>query len=338
MQKAASNRAVLQRRLSVENHTRPSSLPHKESASSVQKPKRASLEKTSVVAASGKENSTAGVVEEPRSFQESDFEVGRKMGQGLFGHVYLARTRAEHKVVALKVLYKRALEEENVVPQLQREVEIHTRLRHPNIVRMYSYFHNRDKVILVLEYCPGGTLFDALKDAPERRFSEERAAFIVRQLCSALSVCHRFQIVHRDIKPENILIGKEGEVKLADFGWAVAHKSKDSRMRRQTLCGTVDYLAPEIVDSLPYDERVDAWSVGVLLFEMLVGRAPFSAGMDCETCDRISSCDVDIPDTVSPAAADLIARLLVKDPEQRMTVEQVESHPWIRGHAMDDMV
>jgi aurora kinase A len=274
----------------------------------------------------------------PRSLQISDFEVGRVLGEGLFGRVYLARTKNEKKIMALKVLYKKTLEKENVVPQLKQEVEIHSRLKHPNIVRMYSYFHDHDRVYLLLEYCPDGSLFDALKSSPCKRFEESKAASIMRQICSALSLCHRYQIVHRDIKPENILIGKDGTVKLADFGWAVANRTTESKMRRTTLCGTVEYLAPEMVESLPYDERVDAWMVGVLLFEMLIGTPPFSATTAGDTYDKISNCALSIPDFVSDGARDLLSRLLVKDPELRFTVEQVATHPWIKDCALGDLV
>ena len=273
-----------------------------------------------------------------RSFVLEDFALGRELGEGLFGRVYLARTKSDLKVVALKVLYKESLEKENVVEQLRREVEIHTRLRHRNIVRMYSYFHDKTKVFLVLEYCPGGTLFDALRNAPNRRFDEPYAAGVMRQLCSALAFCHRFQIVHRDIKPENILIGENGEIKLADFGWAVANRSNEQKMSRRTLCGTVDYLPPEMVEDNPYDERVDAWMVGVLLYEALVGHPPFTGAQDCETWEKISSGEVSVPSFVSSNAADLITRLLTKNPETRMTVEEVAQHPWIREHEMSDMV
>ena len=148
--------------------------------------------------------------------------------------------------MALKVCYKKILEQEQVTQQLRREVEIHSRLRHPNIIRLYSYFHDETRVYLVLEYAPGGTLFAALEAAPNKRFDEPKAASIMKQLCSALAHCHKFQVVHRDIKPENILIGKKGQIKLADFGWSVANKKHDQRMMRQTLCGTVGFLRTDL--------------------------------------------------------------------------------------------
>jgi serine/threonine protein kinase len=287
-----------------------------------------------------KRTSTPGEARRPTkktSFAFEDFELGRELGEGIFGHVYLARTKREQKIVALKVLYKRTLEKELVVEQLKREVEIHSRLKHDNIVRMYSYFHDSDKVYLVLEYCPGGTLYEALRKAPDNRFPEPKAASIIKQLASALAVCHQYQIVHRDIKPENILFGAKGEVKLADFGWAVANRST-GKMSRKTMCGTVDYLAPEMVDGAEYDEKVDAWMMGVLMFEIVVGGSPFKGEAETETWDRIVSVEPDIPVFVSPQAADLLRGLLNKDPQQRMEVASVLKHAWVREGDMGDMV
>ena len=247
--------------------------------------------------------------------------------------MYLARTKKDKAVVALKVCYKKILEQEQVTQQLRREVEIHSRLRHPNIIRLYSYFHDETRVYLVLEYAPGGTLFSALEASPNKRFEEPRAAVVLKQLCSALAHCHKYQIVHRDIKPENILLGKKGQIKLADFGWSVANKHRDQRMQRQTLCGTVDYLPPEMVEELPYDERVDAWMVGVLLYEMLVGGAPFAAEQPTETYERVSNLAYSVPSFVSPGARNLLSQLLVKDPEQRITMEAAGRHPWITQNA-----
>jgi len=350
MQKAASGRQSLQRRMSLESTSKPVSLTvDQENHNQTQTlPKSKVAENTSSrvkfadsVNLPNQQNGVGDMGNSSniaRPFVFEDFALGRLLGEGLFGNVYIARTKKEMKVVALKVLYKKRLEKEKVVAQLRREVEIHTRLRHENIVRMYSYFHDSDKVFLVLEYCPNGTLFDALKRAPEKRFDEPYAASVMRQLCSALSYCHQYQIVHRDIKPENILIGKNGEIKLADFGWAVANRSKVEKMSRKTLCGTVEYLAPEMLDNQAYDERVDAWMVGILLFEMLAGTPPFIGSEDCETCDNILSTELTVPSFVSKNATDLVRKLLAKNPDERMDVASVARHSWIREHEMGELV
>jgi aurora kinase A len=275
------------------------------------------------------------------SWTLEDFEISRPLGKGLFGSVYLARTKVEHCTLALKVCYKKVLEKENVVHQLRREVEIHTRLRHPNIIRLYGYFHDETRVYLVLEYAPGGSLFQALEASPMKRFDDVKAANIMKQLCSALSLCHQLQIIHRDIKPENILLGKNGQVKLADFGWAVANRvNSGTKMRRETMCGTVDYLPPEMIEETKYDESVDCWMVGVLLYEMLCGYAPFSSpvqnssssssGGPCETYERVSNVEYTIPEWVSDGAKDLIQKLLRKNPSERLTMKEIGNHYWVQ--------
>lgn len=331
MQKAASGRHALQRRLSVEVD--------KENGSRNALPEAEPKLKPSPEMCEGSSQPQRSVKD---SFNCDDFEStsrqARILGEGLFGKVFLVRTKAEKKLVALKMMEKSTLEAQNVVTQLQREIEIHSRLRHPNIVRMYSYFHDARRVYLVLEYCSEGTLFDKLRTAPNKRFDEFSASSTMRQLCSALSYCHRFQIVHRDIKPENILIGKKGQIKLADFGWAVANQSHEENISLKTMCGTVDYIAPEMIQGCSYDERVDAWMVGILLFEMLVGCCPFSCADELDTFDKIAESDVVIPSFVSSSAADLVKGLLTKSPDQRKSVEDVASHVWIREHEREDLV
>ncbi|XP_046391453.1 aurora kinase A-A-like isoform X2 [Ischnura elegans] len=151
----------------------------------------------------------------------SDFEIGRPLGKGKFGHVYLARERKSKYIVALKVLFKAQILAANVEHQLRREIEIQSHLRHPNIIRMFSYFHDEKRVYIILEFAPKGELFKQLKQEPNNRFDEERTAEYMAQLASALQYCHKKKVIHRDIKPENLLLGSKGELKIADFGWSV---------------------------------------------------------------------------------------------------------------------
>ena len=129
----------------------------------------------------------------------------------------------------------------------------------------------------------------------------------------------------RSSQPENLLIGHNGELKIADFGWSVHAPS----LRRETFCGTLDYLPPEMVEVKGYDEKVDLWSLGVLCYEFLVGEPPFDAPGKKATFKRISRVDLHFPDYVSAGARDLITRLLVKDPKERMLLDDVAKHPWI---------
>ncbi|KAF7636455.1 Protein kinase domain-containing protein [Meloidogyne graminicola] len=252
----------------------------------------------------------------------SDFEIGRPLGKGKFGNVYLARDRYYHIPVALKILFKSQLVKGNVEHQLIREIEIHAHLRHPNILRIHNYFHDEKKVYLILEYAVHGELFKELNRC--KRFSEPRTARYIFQVADALNYCHSKKIIHRDIKPENILLCDDGQIRIADFGWAVRAMN-----RRRTMCGTLDYLPPEMISKMHHDEKVDYWSVGVLCYEFLVGKPPFETSNQQDTYRKIINVHYQFPNYMSKGAMDLISRLLRKDPAQRMTFEQLLKHFWI---------
>ncbi|XP_071446084.1 aurora kinase C-like [Hetaerina americana] len=263
----------------------------------------------------------------------SDFEIGRPLGKGKFGNVYLAREKQSKFIVALKVLFKDQILAANVEHQLRREIEIQSHLRHPNIIRMFSYFHDEKRVYIILEFAPKGELFKHLKLEPNSRFDEQRTAVYMAQLASALQYCHKKKVIHRDIKPENLLLGAKGELKIADFGWSVHAPSS----RRATLCGTLDYLPPEMVEGKTHDKQVDLWSLGVLCYECLVGKPPFEAASFEETYLNIRQVRYRFPPHVSMGARDLISRLLVKDPAARLPLNVVLQHPWIKGKGNADM-
>ena|SRR3990167_190574 len=261
----------------------------------------------------------------PRRFALDDFEIGKKLGCGKFGRVYLAREKSSEFIVALKILYKEEIVKCNVERQVRREIEIQSQLLHRNILRLYGYFYDETRIFLILEYAAQGELFSALCKAGS--FPEARAARYLRQLASAVTYCHKKNVLHRDIKPENILLGYKGEMKLSDFGWSVHATS-----RRKTFCGTPDYMPPEMCKGKTYDKAVDAWTLGVLLYEFLTGTTPFTGSSNSKTYDKIAREAVAFPKdvTLSDDAKDLINRLLIKNPDQRMTVKEIPNHPFIR--------
>uniref|UniRef100_A0A1A9ZJQ7 Aurora kinase n=1 Tax=Glossina pallidipes TaxID=7398 RepID=A0A1A9ZJQ7_GLOPL len=258
----------------------------------------------------------------------SNFDIGRPLGRGKFGNVYLAREKESKFVVALKVLFKQQINECKVEHQVRREIEIQSHLRHPNILRLYGYFHDEVRIYLILEYAPNGTLFKALQEQPLKRFEECQSAIYIRSLASALQYLHGRDVIHRDIKPENLLLGHKGDLKIADFGWSV----HEPNSLRTTLCGTLDYLPPEMVQGKPHTKNVDLWSLGVLCYELLIGKAPFLSSAYDDTYKRIIKLDYKLADHVSKAAAHFISKLLVVDPEQRLPLDKVMIHPWIIAH------
>nr|XP_057911200.1 aurora kinase A [Doryrhamphus excisus] len=254
-----------------------------------------------------------------------NFEIGRPLGKGKFGNVYLARERETKFILALKVLFKKQLEKAGVEHQLRREVEIQSHLRHPNILRLYGYFHDESRVYLILEYAPKGELFSELQRCGH--FPEVQSATYIMELADALNYCHSRKVIHRDIKPENLLLGANGELKIADFGWSVHAPSS----RRSTLCGTLDYLPPEMIEGRTHDEKVDLWSLGVLCYEFLVGKPPFETRSHEDTYRRISRVEYTYPaqSNIGAGAKDLISRLLKHNPAHRLPIHGVLSHPWV---------
>ncbi|AWP02539.1 Serine/threonine-protein kinase 6 [Scophthalmus maximus] len=254
-----------------------------------------------------------------------NFDIGRPLGKGKFGNVYLARERQSKFILALKVLFKKQLEKAGVEHQLRREVEIQSHLRHPNILRLYGYFHDSSRVYLILEFAPRGELYGELQRCGS--FPEDRSATYIMELADALNYCHNKKVIHRDIKPENLLLGDNGELKIADFGWSVHTPSS----RRSTLCGTLDYLPPEMIEGKTHDEKVDLWSLGVLCYEFLVGKPPFETKSHEETYRKISRVEYNYPAqaNISAGAKNLIAELLKHNPMHRLPIHGVLTHPWV---------
>ena len=241
-----------------------------------------------------------------RNFHLGMFEIGKPLGKGKFGRVYLAKERANGFVCALKVLHKSELQQGKVEKQVRREIEIHSNLRHPNILRFYGHFHDSKRVFLILEYAAKGELYKHLRR--ETKFPEWKAAQYIAQMAAALTYLHKKHVMHRDIKPENILVGMHGEIKISDFGWSV-HAPNN---RRNTMCGTLDYLPPEMIKPGSHDnfysEKVDLWSLGVLTYEFLVGEAPFE-DQPTITQRRIARGEMTVPSFVSAEAKNLIQRV-----------------------------
>jgi len=258
-----------------------------------------------------------------RKWSLADFDIGKPLGNGKFGKVYLAREKKTHFIVALKVLFKNQLSKAGVEHQLRREIEIQAHLRNDNILRLYGYFFDQTRIYLILEFAAKGELYKELQKCG--KFDEKRSAKYIKSLAGALDYCHSKHVIHRDIKPENLLLDLRGELKIADFGWSV----HAPHSRRTTLCGTLDYLPPEMIEGKAHDNMVDVWSLGVLMYEFLVGSPPFEAQGHHETYKKISKVDLKFPPHISADARDLITKLLVKEPSARLPLSEVANHKWI---------
>jgi len=209
------------------------------------------------------------------------FEILKKLGEGKFGHVYLAKK--ENQKFALKVIHGKVNDE------VSNEVRLHSKLKHPNIIEMYDFIGGNKNSIIVLEYAPED-VFDRLESV--ETFSLEETQSYTLQIASALMYLHDLHIVHRDLKIENLLISRNGDIKLADFGFAV----DCSQGHCTTFLGTDEYIAPEMLINKPYKYSVDIWALGVVVYEFLYSETPFVGDNKRITFSKIRRLDYSFPD------------------------------------------
>mmetsp|Transcript_10395 Transcript_10395/g.15043 ORF Transcript_10395/g.15043 Transcript_10395/m.15043 type:complete len:355 (+) Transcript_10395:67-1131(+) len=269
------------------------------------------------------------------------FELGKTLGTGSFGRVRIVTYVMNGKkyYFALKILRKSEIIRLKQVNHIKAEKNILTRVNHPFIVNLNAAFQDRDHLYMLMEYVIGGELFTQLRKV--NRFSDENARFYAAEIVLAFEYLHAKNIVYRDLKPENLLIDKDGHIKITDFGFA-----KHVENRTYTLCGTPEYLAPEIITSKGHGKPVDWWAVGILIYEMLCGAPPFDADNPVEIYQKILKgvSAVDWPSRYfNPTAKDLISSLLKDDITLRCgcTKEgpaEIKRHAWFNGLDWDKCV
>ena len=264
-----------------------------------------------------------------KKFTHEDFEFGPKVGKGKYGDVFLARHRKTNLIMAIKVLDKMVLRQMRVQRQLIREIKFHWYLKHKNVVPLYGIFHDEDRVYMLMEYADQGDVYKELKQSPDKRFTEAKAAQYIKQVLEATMFLHNHDIIHRDLKPENLL-NCDGVIKLADFGWSV-HVEKSAK--RKTFCGTLDYMPPEMVSGDKYDSSIDNWSIGVMAYEFIAGTPPFGKESQHETLQSIAQSQVNFSQApFSEEAKNFISGLLNSTAGKRLTLTSAISHPWITKH------
>mmetsp|Transcript_23432 Transcript_23432/g.58629 ORF Transcript_23432/g.58629 Transcript_23432/m.58629 type:complete len:479 (-) Transcript_23432:185-1621(-) len=255
-----------------------------------------------------------------------DFEILKVLGQGSFGKVVQVRKKSNGKIYAMKILSKANIVQRGEVTHTMAERSVLGTSDHPFLVRLHFAFQTDTKLYLVLDYVNGGELFFHLQH--ERRFDENRVRFYIAEIVLAIEHLHTRAILYRDLKPENILLENTGHIRLTDFGLAKEMGNDDTTY---TLCGTAEYFAPELLHGKGYGNEADLWSIGILMFEMLTGRPPFQDKVRSAMFNKIKTAELRFPNHVSPVAADLIEKLLVKNPKQRATIEQVKRHPFFQS-------
>ncbi|XP_059053966.1 SNF-related serine/threonine-protein kinase [Achroia grisella] len=248
------------------------------------------------------------------------------LGSGHFAVVKLARHVFTGEKVAVKVIDKSKLDDVSK-SHLFQEVRCMKLVQHPNVVRLYEVIDTQTKLYLILELGDGGDLYDYIM-RHESGLSESLARDYFRQIVRAISYCHRLHVVHRDLKPENVVFfEKLGVVKLTDFGFS---NKFCPGQKLETSCGSLAYSAPEILLGDSYDApAVDVWSLGVILYMLVCGQAPFQEANDSETLTMIMDCKYTIPPHITKSCKRLIGRMLVREPEKRATLSEIATDTWV---------
>eukprot|EP00899_Mesostigma_viride_P016518 jgi/Mesvir1/24868/Mv22101-RA.1 len=262
-----------------------------------------------------------------RKLTTDDFELLRVVGQGAFGKVFAVVDRTNQQVYAMKVMRKDRILERRQTSYMRAERDILKAVRHPYIVTLRYSFQSPSKLYLVLDFINGGHLFFQLYQ--QGTFSEELARFYMSEIVLAVQHLHSLDIIHRDLKPENILLDHEGHVKITDFGLAKPQMAEGRATN--SMAGTVEYMAPEIVLGKGHSKPADWWSVGILLFEMLTGSTPFATKDRSKLQTRIVKDKVKLPPFLSPRVASLLKGLLNKDPAKRLAGDEILRHPFFQG-------
>ena len=243
-----------------------------------------------------------------------DFEKLNTVGLGSYGRVCLCKKKKSGKVYVMKILKKNDIIKQKQVDHVYSEYTILSMLKHPFIVQLIGVnFEDPKYIYFILEYIQGGELFTLLRS--KVTFPVPQTKFYIAHIITIFEYLHSKNIVYRDLKPENILINKNGYLKLTDFGFA---KQLDSeKAKTYTLCGTPEYLAPEIILNKGHGKAVDWWTLGILLFEMLVGIDPFSDDEPMKTYQKILKGKINFPKEINKDAKSLIKHLLVQDTTKR---------------------
>jgi serine/threonine protein kinase len=254
----------------------------------------------------------------------NDYCIGKLIGTGQFAKVYKCEHKETKTPVALKIIKITSENRNDII----NEIQLHNGLKHKNIVYLHGYFRHtekrKDTFVFVMDYIKGKELFDVISDSIVLDIPTSTKYF--RQISEAIQYLHLHNIIHRDIKPENIMITDDGVLKLTDFGLS-KRCSKDEFC--ETYCGTTDYLAPEIVNERSYNYLVDNWALGVLLYEMLYGNAPFYHDKKSRILLNIRKVNYTFPSNSEDFihVNDVISKLLKKKPKERLQIDKILEHP-----------
>ncbi|XP_030719746.2 serine/threonine-protein kinase PLK4 isoform X1 [Globicephala melas] len=255
-----------------------------------------------------------------------DFKVGNLLGKGSFAGVYRAESIHTGLEVAIKMIDKKAMYKAGMVQRVQNEVKIHCQLKHPSILELYNYFEDNNYVYLVLEMCHNGEMNRYIKNR-RKPFSENEARHFMHQIITGMLYLHSHGILHRDLTLSNLLLTRNMNIKIADFG--LATQLKMPHEKHYTLCGTPNYISPEIATRSAHGLESDIWSLGCMFYTLLIGRPPFDTDTIKNTLNKVVLADYEMPTFLSREAKDLIHQLLRRNPADRLSLSSVLDHPFM---------
>ena len=274
------------------------------------------------------------IVADSKTDAEHDYKKLQILGEGTFSTVYEAKNRITDIMRAMKIIKRQKHSSEQEKREIINEINILKTMDHPNIVKIFEFYSNKDSYSIIMEYCRGGQLVSEIKSYGP--FDEKYTAYVMYQIFSAINYCHNMNIIHRDLKPENILIVSKNKsnnypnIKIGDFGMS---KVVEKNAVQNLVVGTIYYVAPEVIKK-KYNEKCDIWSCGVIMYVLLTKKPPFNGDMAEEIIASIEKGEYDLKsppfDKISKSALDLIQKLLNKDVEKRISAQEALNHPWFK--------
>ena len=248
------------------------------------------------------------------------------LGKGAFGEVWKVTHENSKKVYCIKMMTKRDIFEQKLINQINKEIGIMYNINHPYSVKLYNHFEDNEKLYLIMELASNGNLYNFIQNNKKIK-TKEMIKKIIIQVIEIIKYLHSLDIIYRDIKPENILLDKDYNVKLCDYGWA-SYLSKGQFC--SAYCGTPEYVSPEVIKKYPYNEKVDIWGIGVLIFELVFGYPPFTSNFNEDRFNNIKEGKINWPkDLNDMELKDLIEKILKVNPKDRISLDEIEKHQWL---------